>query len=316
MTLQELNEKLSETRRQLALAEKNRRDLRDIRSQLGEELRRVERLEAEVRKESRDLDRLEGLSWTSLLADLKGDKMEKLEKEQKELLEARLRLEECSDGVAKLRARERELHKRSQSLGDPQTEYGQLLKQKRAMLKESGHPQFERLAALAEQRGKWEADRHELDEALTSGSRAVRALNRAHAMLDKAANWGTLDMLGGGLISGHMKHAKINEARQILYRARDALRLFKTELRDVQLQQEISDTPEIKVPGELVDLVFDNLLVDWMIQSKIRGVQTQIGLCSRRLKRVLNQLRKRRAWTDSQLRDLSQEARSVLEQAG
>ena len=46
----------------------------------------------------------------------------------------------------------------------------------------------------------------EIDEAINAGNRALNALNDAQSNLSMARGMGVWDMLGGGLISGVIKH--------------------------------------------------------------------------------------------------------------
>lgn len=60
----------------------------------------------------------------------------------------------------------------------------------------------------------------EISEAIRAGERARQSLTDARVKLDSAGNWGLLDILGGGLISGLMKHSRINDASQYVEQAK------------------------------------------------------------------------------------------------
>ncbi len=60
----------------------------------------------------------------------------------------------------------------------------------------------------------------EVNEAIRAGENALQSLYRAQQMLDKARTWGWIDILGGGLISGILKHSRMQEAKQYTEDAR------------------------------------------------------------------------------------------------
>ncbi|MDO5411706.1 MAG: hypothetical protein Q4F21_14885 [Lachnospiraceae bacterium] len=130
----------------------------------------------------------------------------------------------------------------------------------------------------------------EIDEAIVAGRSAVQALNRAESALEGARSFGLWDMFGGGFISGMMKHSKMNDAQYELENAQRELARFKKELSDVQM----TGTINIRFDGlvKFVDLFCDNVLVDMMVQSKIKD--------------MLNHLRDTRAQVEQTIRRLEQ----------
>ena len=131
----------------------------------------------------------------------------------------------------------------------------------------------------------------EINEAIMAGERALSSLKLAQRELNSARNWGLFDMCGGGLISGMIKHSKINESSKMMERASQDLLLFKSELQDVNLpvnlQMDIGDF------WSFADFFFDGFLADCMVQSKIaeaRGkVQTTINMVESILYNLKNQ---------------------------
>ena len=119
-------------------------------------------------------------------------------------------------------------------------------------------------------------DQHtEITEAIQAADRALNHLRSAKDCLNSAGNWGLVDMLGGKLLTTFMKHRKMNDAERELTLARDAMRSFARELRDVNGAVEI----EIRVDDFLsfADYFFDGLIVDWMMQSRISAAKKQVA---------------------------------------
>lgn len=114
----------------------------------------------------------------------------------------------------------------------------------------------------------------EIDEAIEAGRRAVEALNRAESALSGARSFGLWDMFGGGFISGMLKHSKMDEAQRELENAQRELARFKKELADVQMTGQIN----IRFDGmvKFVDLFCDNILVDMLVQSRIKDMMNNL----------------------------------------
>ncbi|MDD3338512.1 MAG: hypothetical protein PHS82_06600 [Lachnospiraceae bacterium] len=128
----------------------------------------------------------------------------------------------------------------------------------------------------------------EIREARAAGQRSLMSLQDAQKTLKSAGNWGVMDMLGGGLFSGMMKHSKLNNANQQMEQARNELQGFQKELRDI-------DVPggfRVDVSDFLVfaDFFFDGLIADWMVQSKIGDAKSQVSEAIEKIQKVLNDL--------------------------
>lgn len=128
----------------------------------------------------------------------------------------------------------------------------------------------------------------ECQEALDAGNRALNSLRNAKSCLDSARNWGIFDMLGGGLLSGLIKRSKIKDAQGLMNRARQDLKTFSRELDDVhmsgQLEVEINDFIGF------ADLLWDNFLIDWMMQDRINNARFQLDEVIRRVEGILGRL--------------------------
>ena len=106
-----------------------------------------------------------------------------------------------------------------------------------------------------------------------------------------AGNWGVVDMLGGGLLTSLIKRGKMSGAEAELSQARDALRQFAAELRDVRDAADIS--VEINDFLGFADLFFDGLIVDWLMQSRIHAAREQVAQAQARVRSVRDELQSR-----------------------
>lgn len=134
-----------------------------------------------------------------------------------------------------------------------------------------------------------EIRRQEIDEAIRAGNKALISLRLAQEKLSSAKNWGILDILGGGLITNMVKHSKINDASSYLKEAKDSLRIFQRELKD------IPDFTALEIDiGEFLsfaDFFFDGFIADYMVQTKISDAKDKIDEAIRRVESLLRELK-------------------------
>lgn len=135
------------------------------------------------------------------------------------------------------------------------------------------------------------SQKEELQEAISAAQTALDCLHRAQDRLNSAGNWGLVDIFGGGLISTFMKHSRMNEANDELARAREALRSFAHELRDVA----DADLGNIEVNDFLsfADYFFDGAIADWLMQSRISDSKRQVRRAIDQVESILSELKNR-----------------------
>ena len=136
---------------------------------------------------------------------------------------------------------------------------------------------------------KNEMMKQEIREAVTAGERALQSLRAAQDRLNSARSWGIFDMLGGGFITGMIKHSKLNDAASYMEAAKIDLRTFQRELRDVEVPTNI----ELEISSFLsfADFFFDGFVADYLVQSKIADTRRQVSDAIRRVENILQDLR-------------------------
>ena len=129
----------------------------------------------------------------------------------------------------------------------------------------------------------------EIREAIVAGERALKSLYKAKEKLQKAGNWGLFDMFGGNTFSGLMKHGRISEAKRCIEEANRNLRVFQKELRDVNVALDL----QIDIGGLLsaFDFLFDGLIADAMVQSKINKAKDGVNRAIPQVERALSKLK-------------------------
>lgn len=138
-----------------------------------------------------------------------------------------------------------------------------------------------------------EQKRREIDEALMAGNQALHALDKAQSSLSGARGFGIWDMLGGGFISGLLKHSQMDDAQRYVNEANDALRRFQKELSDINMS--INYGVSFDGVTKAFDLFFDNILVDALIQSRIRDTQKNLENTKQQVQYAVNTLQTMRS---------------------
>ncbi len=129
----------------------------------------------------------------------------------------------------------------------------------------------------------------EKQEAIGAGIRALDSLNAAKDFLYHAADWGLLDMIGGGLFTTMIKHSKLDKARSALEAARYDLQNFSKELADIDRKFNLS--LELGDFLELADYLFDNFFVDYLVQEKITEAREQVDRAIAGVERIVYELK-------------------------
>lgn len=107
----------------------------------------------------------------------------------------------------------------------------------------------------------------EVSEARVAALRVLDSLDRIERQLMSAKNWGIVDLFGRGMLSGLIKHSKMDDAQRELRQVQRDLQILQKELRDINIHFH----GEISMSGfhKFMDIVFDNVVSDWMTQSRI-----------------------------------------------
>ena len=128
----------------------------------------------------------------------------------------------------------------------------------------------------------------EIQEAIQAADVALDHLERAKRSLSSAGNWGLFDTLGGGFISGLIKHSKMSSAEDEINMAKEALSRFSKELRD------IDGYSSVHINGFLTygDLFCDGFLMDVIVQSQIGKAKKECDNAIKQVSRIRNELQR------------------------
>lgn len=129
----------------------------------------------------------------------------------------------------------------------------------------------------------------EMREAIQAGENALYSLQAAREELQKAGNWGIVDLLGGGLITSLIKHSKMDNASRLMENAKYDLKRFQKELRDVTVNTNLSiDCSDFLT---FADFFWDGIIADWLVQSKINDAKSQVDEAIAQVEQILRNLK-------------------------
>jgi hypothetical protein len=265
--IESLSQRLTELSEKKRLKEKLLRDIQATRQKLKmeEELQAEQRLR--LQSEKQDVERLEGLSLKALFAVILGSREEQIEKERQEYLLAEMQAHQIEKSVNALKQDADRLDYEINTLGNIDADYAAVLQEKEKYLLENKQTAAQEILTTAEEIATKLSEIKEMEEALTAGHSAMSGLDQVVENLQKAKDWGTWDLLGGGLISSLIKHDRIDDARDAVEHVQVELHRFQRELADVHQSSEIR--VDFSTLERFADWFMDSLIVDWVVQSKI-----------------------------------------------
>ena len=128
----------------------------------------------------------------------------------------------------------------------------------------------------------------DIQEAIEAADDALTHLERARRSLSVASGWGLFDTLGGGFLSGLIKHSKMNDAEHEIAQAKKALAKFSKELKDVD------GYSSVHINGFLTfgDLFCDGFLMDVLVQSQIGKAKRECDKAIDQIKSIRSELQR------------------------
>lgn len=299
------DEELKELQQQTATKNRLETMLKELKKQREELQDRVDELVAIKEKEQLDVERLERRSLANYFYQVVGKLDERLTVEKQEAYQAAVKYDvafsELQAVEADIRAKELEYGRVRRS----NERYQEVLREKQEAVKLSGIPEAAEILKLEAQITSLDVQLKELNEAISAGKRAEQIAEGILDSLSSAEGWGTWDLLGGGLIADMAKHSHLDEAQGQVERLQGALRIFKTELSDVEI---IADM-QVNIDGFLrfADYFFDGLFADWSVMNRISEAQGQVKNVKGQISSLLGKLN--RASTSVKAEQITAESR-------
>ena len=270
------NEDLKQLKEQTVQKKKAEAELTDLLSQKKELTEKLIGLEKIMRKEEKDVERLERGSLAAVFLEMLGKKEERISKEEQEARAAVLKYETAKEELAMV---DREIAVREgkiRELSGCEARYDAAFQQKLQTVRLENSEQAEALLTLETEMYRLESEIRETKEAITAGEKALQTVGEALDSLDHANGWATWDAFGGGgLLTDMAKHDHLDDAQAKINRLQVELRAFKTELADVKLHVDVKVKIEefLKFADFFFDGLFSNLAVKDKIEKSLASVK-------------------------------------------
>lgn len=307
--LREINEKINKIKEDLVSKDILENKLEKYNKQLQDEKNDLRLLEKSLKREHKDVEKLERISFTNLLSTLMKNKEEKLEKEQHEYLMAKIKYDEQIGKVNLLKENIKSIEDRLLTLSNCDREYKALINKKIELVKAFGDDYNKgKLEGLEREIDKNLRDLKEVEEARFEGENLLMEIENAAELLNSAKNWGIYDIVGGDFISSMVKHNKINEAEQSFRRISSLITRFNKELGDVRCNNITFSTTTIAF-----DIFFDNIFTDFAVQNKINDAVNSIESLRRKIQQIVNELDDREKNLNKSISNKKNEYNTIIE---
>ena len=286
--MREFDAELKDLRERIARLRRNMVRLETLRGQEAEALADAERLRRVWSAEQKDVEDLGRLSLASIAAKLSGRGEERLEREEAEACAARMKYDAAERQLAEIQQEIAGCEAELRADQGCEARFRQVLEEKREALKLENSAAAERIIALEERLAELQSRLRELEEARSAGEDVRRRLDQVLASLGSAENWGTWDVIGGGLLTDMMKYSRLDEAQHSMEQMQSALRRYRRELADVAALH-IGDFRPDGFTWTL-DVLFDNIFFDWSVLEQISNSRDRVEDLRRQVGRTQGQL--------------------------
>ncbi len=302
-TLKDLTEKMKNkdsVTRKLSMARTQRVALRN----------KVDSLKTQYQREAKDVANLEGRGVAALFYAALGKKEEKLDKERAEAFAAKAKYDAAQYELASIENDISFYEGEIAQFTAYEAEYKACFAKKAAAMRAAGGQVGEQLLALEATIADSKHQQKELREAIDAGNAGLALVAQIEEHLGSAKDWGTWDVIGGGILTDMAKHDHLDKAQALVQRLQSQLRRFQTELADVQ----VSSNLQISVNGFLgfADFFLDGLFVDWMVLDKINSASEQVAQTKKQIRGVQTDLYRMRTVAEENLAKAEKERDAIV----
>ncbi len=285
---------------------------RQLKQSLADADSRVLALSQAHTAEVRDVERLEALTLTRVLATLRGTRDDALARVRAEADAAAYRLARARADADALQQEADTVAGRLTSLAAAPKRYAEALDDRERLLAASGDPRSARLLELAEARGRLDGEAKEIREAQHAATGAQEAVDELAKILGSADGWSAYDtFFGGGMISSSIKHDRLEEAATVAAFADRRLTALNSELADVPGGVAVGRL-QITELTRFADIWFDNIFTDLAVRDQIKQAQLRAELCGGQVATVQRRLAERLARVHAALADNAAERERML----
>lgn len=273
----------------------------------------LSKLEDQLVIELEDIEDLEKMSITSVFYKVLGSQDEQLEKERQEYLTVSLKHKELKKDIEILEYEHKVISSKVQEIGGLEANLDQLKKLRLQEIMSTDDHHRRQITGIYREMDEIQGELEELKQANAAGDAALRAIGEVIKHLKDAEHWGNWDMMNKqGAYYSQMKHNAIDRATNAAQQAQHKLKIFDRELIDVNIEQ---TQLHIKLDGfgRFIDIFFDNLISDWVIQRKIKNALNNVESTFDKTRRYVLVIEKEMSTLQVNLEALQENIDGVLE---
>jgi hypothetical protein len=266
-----------------------------------------------LKKEEKDVEKLEGMSLARFVHRIKGDIDDVLFKEQQEAISAKMKYDGVCTELEMVNVEVLNAIRQMNALGNLEEQYMALIREKEEYIKSHTEHSKNGLDDIVERQAEVKGMIKELQEALYAGRELLVALENVEKSLSSAEGWGVYDMIGGGLFATMAKHSRLDEASEEINRAQSLLTRFHRELKDLGEYLDIS----IDIGSFLgfADYFFDGLFSDWAVQGRIHDAQDRVEDTLYRVNSLMNRMESQFREAELEFERLEKQRLALIEKA-
>jgi hypothetical protein len=285
--------------------------INERKAQRKELVERVIELEKILKKEQKDVDKLEKKTATSLFYNLIGRMEQKHNKEKQEELAAAFKYNLAKDELQNIDIEISNMISEVRELKDASTLCKQAFDTKVEYIKSNNLPQAEELVQIESKIIYFQSQQKEIKEAMDVARRVLVSAERVQSRLDDAQGWATLDTLGiFDTLSWISKKQSLDEAQDYIADLHRNLAKLKTELKDVNMAIDVSRITDGFAGYS--DLIFDSFLFDILTSSKISSASKDVKKIHKQVVGIYDELKKNHSMLTNKNRELQQDYESLI----
>lgn len=302
-----IHEQLRSVLDQTETLRKIKSHLTNLQEKIKQEKVTLNKLSQRVDYEHAEYEKLDKLSIKSLFHSVLGDKEQQTEKGRQEYLQAYLRYQEAKKSLELLEFEYQTLSKKLEKENFLNAELERLIALREQELIVLDEKYGIHLKKLFQEGDRLQKLRLEIHEAIKAGEQSLVNLTHMVTFLNQARQWGHVEGRG----PAYMRRGSIDKARTISYQVKLELQKFSDELRDVY--GESYEFPfQIESFAGFLDMFYDNLISDWIIQNKIKNSLNNCLAVRDRVQRFLSSLKAELPELEKELSSLEQKRKDFI----
>lgn len=264
----QLQQEIFETIKEIVHLERVKEQLEVTRQELNEAHKTYKRLDRDLRRELRDIERLEGLSTKAIFHKILGNKEQQLEKERQQYLELSLSEADTKNSIQLL---EYEVNLLEAKIGSKNILVKKLeelkIKRESEIIKTDPSLRIELLGISKKIENSYQI-KAELEEAIEVGEVCFSLTRQMIEHLSKVKNWGQWSgsRRKHNMNRRYQKEA-IDRARNLSYQIKHHLNIFAKELAD--LNKRVNFNTDTSSFGDFSEFFFNNIITDWIMQQQL-----------------------------------------------